>query len=161
MSISDWVFGNVWSCSTLFIMKTSHKSDELKKFKKGGSTNRVPMLIWTINITTLKVIFKLYGDLPGPNLFWAYWSAWKLSVCHSWFEWFKTNIVYSTIHVLWKGEGHRKSTLIKIVQIGKIFFVTKNLENTNNILMTKKSRIQWGYKILETGRLNYSLSLFN
>jgi hypothetical protein len=32
-------------------------------------------------------------------------------------------------------------TLIKILQIGKIFFVTKNLENTNNILMTKKSRI--------------------
>jgi hypothetical protein len=31
ISISDWVFGNVWSCSTLFIMKTSHKSDELKK----------------------------------------------------------------------------------------------------------------------------------
>jgi hypothetical protein len=26
-----------------------------------------------------------------------------------------------------------KSTLIKIVQTGKIFFVTKNLENTNNI----------------------------
>jgi hypothetical protein len=41
-----------------------------------------------------------------------------------------------------KGEGHRKSTLIKIVQIGKIFFVTKNLENTNNILMTKKSRMK-------------------
>ena len=35
ISISDWVFGNVWSCSTLFIMKTSHKSDELKK-KRGG-----------------------------------------------------------------------------------------------------------------------------
>ena len=32
---TDWVFGNVWSCSTLFIMKTSHKSDELKKIKKG------------------------------------------------------------------------------------------------------------------------------
>ena len=31
ISISDWVFGNVWSCSTLFIIKTSHKSDELKK----------------------------------------------------------------------------------------------------------------------------------
>ena len=44
--------------------------------------------------------------------------------------------------------------LIKIVQIGKIVCVTKNLENTNNILMTKKSRI------LETGRLHYSLSLF-
>ena len=24
-------------------------------------------LIWTINITTLKVIFKLYGDLLGPH----------------------------------------------------------------------------------------------
>ena len=34
ISISDWVFGNVWSCSTLFIMKTSHKSNEIKK--KGG-----------------------------------------------------------------------------------------------------------------------------
>ena len=43
ISISDWVFGHVWSCLTLFIMKTSHKSDELKKIKKGGSTNRVPM----------------------------------------------------------------------------------------------------------------------
>jgi hypothetical protein len=43
--ISDWVFGNVWSCSTLFIMKTFHKSDELKKSKKkGGSTNWVPMV---------------------------------------------------------------------------------------------------------------------
>jgi hypothetical protein len=31
ISISDWVFGNVWSCSTVFIMKTSHKRDELKK----------------------------------------------------------------------------------------------------------------------------------
>ena len=31
ISISDWVFGNVWSCSTLFIMKTPHKSDELKR----------------------------------------------------------------------------------------------------------------------------------
>jgi hypothetical protein len=31
ISISDWVFGNVWSCSTLFIMKKSHKCDELKK----------------------------------------------------------------------------------------------------------------------------------
>ena len=29
ISISDWVFGNVWSCSTLFIMKMYHKSDEL------------------------------------------------------------------------------------------------------------------------------------
>ena len=29
--VLTWVFGNVWSCSTLFIMKTSHKSDELKK----------------------------------------------------------------------------------------------------------------------------------
>ena len=37
-----------------------------------------------------------------------------------------TNIVYSTIHVPWKDEGHRKSTLKKIVQIGKIFFATKN-----------------------------------
>ena len=36
ISISDWVFGNVWSCSTLFIMKTSHKSDELNNLKKGG-----------------------------------------------------------------------------------------------------------------------------
>ena len=36
ISILDWVFDNVWSCSTLFIMKTSHKSDELKKKKKGG-----------------------------------------------------------------------------------------------------------------------------
>ena len=36
LSISDWVFDNVWSCSTLFIMKTSHKSDELKKIKKKG-----------------------------------------------------------------------------------------------------------------------------
>ena len=35
ISISDWVFGNVWSCSTLFIMKTSHKSDELKKKGEG------------------------------------------------------------------------------------------------------------------------------
>jgi hypothetical protein len=36
ISISDWAFGNVWSCSTLFIMKTSHKSDELKnKLKRG------------------------------------------------------------------------------------------------------------------------------
>jgi hypothetical protein len=42
ISISDWVFGNVWSCSTLFIMKTSHKNDELIK---RGSTNRVPMRI--------------------------------------------------------------------------------------------------------------------
>jgi hypothetical protein len=31
ISISDWVFGHVWSCLTLFIMKMSHKSDELKK----------------------------------------------------------------------------------------------------------------------------------
>jgi hypothetical protein len=31
ISISDCDFGNVWSCSTLFIMKTSHKGDELKK----------------------------------------------------------------------------------------------------------------------------------
>ena len=31
ISISDWVFGNVWSCLKLFIMKTSHRSDELKK----------------------------------------------------------------------------------------------------------------------------------
>ena len=36
ISISDWVFGHVWSCSTLFIMKTSHKSDELKNKKRGG-----------------------------------------------------------------------------------------------------------------------------
>ena len=37
VSISDWVFGNVWSCSTLqFIMKTSHKSNELKNLKKRG-----------------------------------------------------------------------------------------------------------------------------
>ena len=36
ISILDWVFDNVWSCSTLFIMKTSHKSDELKKKKGGG-----------------------------------------------------------------------------------------------------------------------------
>jgi hypothetical protein len=43
ISISDWVFGNVWSCSTLFKMKTSHKSDELKN-KKEGSTNGVPMI---------------------------------------------------------------------------------------------------------------------
>ena len=113
-------------------------------------------LIWTINITTLKVIFKLYGDhrdprtkLSLPNLFWTYWSAWSLA----WFEWFKTNIVYSTICVPLKGEGH------SLVQIGKKI-VTKNLENTNNILMTKQSRIKWGYKILETGRLHYSLSLF-
>ena len=35
ISISDWLFGNVWSCSTLFIMKTSHKSDEYKR-KRGG-----------------------------------------------------------------------------------------------------------------------------
>ena len=42
ISISDWVFGNVWSCSTLFIMKASHKNDELIK---RGSTNRVPMRI--------------------------------------------------------------------------------------------------------------------
>jgi hypothetical protein len=45
ISISDWVVGHVWSCSTLFIMKTSHKRDELKKnLKKGGSPNRVPMI---------------------------------------------------------------------------------------------------------------------
>jgi hypothetical protein len=31
ISISDWVFGNVWSCLKLYIMKTSHRSDELKK----------------------------------------------------------------------------------------------------------------------------------
>jgi hypothetical protein len=29
----------------LDIMKTSHKSDELKNLKKGGSTNRVPMIL--------------------------------------------------------------------------------------------------------------------
>ena len=33
---SDRVFDNVSSCSTLFIMKTSHKSDELKKKLKRG-----------------------------------------------------------------------------------------------------------------------------
>jgi hypothetical protein len=85
-------------------------------------------LIWTINITTLKVIFKIYGDLLGPNFLCQTSSAklvldvlkcLKLSVCHTWFEWFKTNIVYSTIHVLSKGEGHRKSTFKKIGQIGK------------------------------------------
>ena len=34
------VFGNVWSCSTLFIMKTSHKSDELKNLKKKGGVHK-------------------------------------------------------------------------------------------------------------------------
>jgi hypothetical protein len=53
-----------------------------------------------------------------------------------------TNIVYSTIHVPWKGEGHRKSTLIKIVQIGKIFF--GNLENTNKfIVQINCNWLQW------------------
>ena len=38
----------------LFIMKTSHKSDELKNLKKkggggGGSTNRVPLHMWNIS----------------------------------------------------------------------------------------------------------------
>ena len=74
-------------------------------------------LIWTINITTLKVIFKLYGDLLGPNFLCQTCSdvlkCLKLSVCQTWFEWFKINIVYSTIHVPWKGEGH------SLVQIGK------------------------------------------
>ena len=34
----------------MFIMKTSHKSDELKNLKRGGggSTNRVPMAICTL-----------------------------------------------------------------------------------------------------------------
>ena len=38
VSISDWVFGIVWSwvVQHLFIMKTAHKSNELKKKKKGG-----------------------------------------------------------------------------------------------------------------------------
>ena len=57
ISISDWVFGNVWSCSTLFIMKTSHKSDELNNFKKEGSTNRVPMLM------------SVYADPPNDVIF--------------------------------------------------------------------------------------------
>ena len=44
ISISDWVFGNVWSCSTLFIMKTTHKSDELKKRKKKGGGPQIGYL---------------------------------------------------------------------------------------------------------------------
>ena len=35
-------------------MKTSHKSDELKKkIKKGGSTNRVPIYMYSICIYTI------------------------------------------------------------------------------------------------------------
>ena len=41
ISISDWVFGNVWSCSTLLIMKTSHKSDELNNFLKKGVNKKI------------------------------------------------------------------------------------------------------------------------
>jgi hypothetical protein len=51
ISILDWVFDNVWSCSTLFIMKTSHKSDELKK-KGGGHKSG------TYGLTEFKVKFK-------------------------------------------------------------------------------------------------------
>ena len=152
MSISDWVFGNVWSCLTLFIMKTSHKK---------GSTNRVPMLIWTINITTLKVIFKLYGDLPGPNLFWAYWSAWSWAFAILGLNDSKLISFIPQFMFCEKVKVIGNLRLLKSCKLEKYFFVTKNLENTNNILMTKKSRIKWDYKILETGRLNYSLSLFN
>ena len=35
ISISEWVFDNAWSGSTLFIMKTSHKSDDINILKKG------------------------------------------------------------------------------------------------------------------------------
>jgi hypothetical protein len=66
ISISDWVFGNVWSCSTLFIMKTSHKSDELKKKKKGGSTNR-PYLyknkIWIILEFSRENLCRIHVDI--------------------------------------------------------------------------------------------------
>ena len=45
------------------------KTKQMKKGVKRGdavSCLQVPV-IWTINITTLKVIFKLYGDLLRPN----------------------------------------------------------------------------------------------
>ena len=61
ISISDWVFGNVWSCSTLFIMKTSHKSD-------GGGGGGGPQIgyLW---------------DIGGKKNTWAQnifvWGFWK------------------------------------------------------------------------------------
>ena len=45
------------SCSTLFIMKTSHTSDEIKN-KKGGSTNRVHMIKFCQNHSNFKFVWK-------------------------------------------------------------------------------------------------------
>ena len=94
ISISDWVFGNVWSCSTLFIMKTSHKSDELKERKKGGSTNRVPtgrccssyLLLFCLSsacVTCTQMLpVSLYCPfLIAPSVF--FWRLFAISLAYS------------------------------------------------------------------------------
>jgi hypothetical protein len=68
ISISDWVFGHVWSCLTLFIIKTSYKSDELKTIKKGG-VHKSGTYIVNGCITFLKFIVLPFGLSTACYLF--------------------------------------------------------------------------------------------
>jgi hypothetical protein len=68
ISISDWIFGNVWSCSTLFIMKTSHKSNELISMHV-----RLPQSLISMSIQKLYTNRSSFAQLarlspPGTSL---------------------------------------------------------------------------------------------
>ena len=58
----EWV--NVWSCSTLFIMKTSHKSDELKIKKRGvhksGTMHDIAEILLKVALNTITLTSDIF-----------------------------------------------------------------------------------------------------